>query len=149
VFSSRVSAIISFINMNFREDISLLEISAEFNLAKSQLEKLFEGEVGVPIKKFVIMRRLYEAVRLLRSGKKEQTTLISIDVGFGDLSNFIRQFKRYVGCSPVRFENCHRDPAACELWKHGHFRFLEKKGSSVGKALAADISGLCYLNRGK
>jgi AraC family transcriptional regulator len=111
-FSSSVGAIISFVNMNFREDISLLEISAKCNLNRFHAERLFKRELGIPIKRFLIMRRIYEAVGLLRSGTKEQATFISLDVGFGDLSNFIRQFKKYVGCSPIAFKNCRRDPAS-------------------------------------
>jgi AraC-like DNA-binding protein len=146
-FSSRVCRVIVFINGNFREDISLSEVATECNLSPFHLERLFKDEVGTSIKKFVILRRLDEAARLLRSGKRAGVIQVSLDVGFGDLSNFIRQFRKYIGCPPLAYRNCSRDPRTCELKRNSHINSLGSKKHRIWKALAADLSGLCYINR--
>ncbi len=145
-FSSRVIKIINFINKNFASRVSLHEISFKAaNLSLSRAEKIFKQEVGIPIKKFLIIKRLYEAARLLRSDPRLSENDALSYCGFDDVSNFIKQFKKHFGCTPIKFRNCNRDPDTCILWKKSYFYLLNNV--KLQKALGLDEPRLCNLLR--
>ena len=57
---------------------------------------------GVTPHQYLVRSRLRRAARLL-SERERSVTDIAIDVGFGDLSNFVRTFHRAAGVSPTEF----------------------------------------------
>jgi AraC-like DNA-binding protein len=145
-FSSRVCKVITFINVNFANPTSLQEICLAVNLSEQHAEKIFKQEVGVPIKKFQILKRLYEAACTLRSDPKTSENYVLSYCGFDDVSNFIRQFKKHFGCAPIKFRNCNRNPRSCGLWKQSYFHVLVGK-RELREALGTDISHPCALFR--
>lgn len=146
LFSARVCKVITFINVNFADPTSLQEICLAVNLSEQHATRIFKQEVGIPIKKFLIMKRLYEAARTLRSDPKASENYVLSYCGFDDVSNFIKQFKSYFGCSPLKFRNCNRDPGSCGLWKQSYFHLVIRK-RKLREALGADISHPCALSR--
>ncbi len=135
-----------FINKNFANPISLHEISfLAANLSLSHAERIFKDEVGVSIKKFLILKRLYEAAILLRSDLKLSELDVVSRCGFNDISNFIKQFKNIFGCTPVRFRHCSRNPEACVFRKKSRFSFLNS--ATLREALGIDVSQPCLLLR--
>jgi AraC-like DNA-binding protein len=58
-------------------------------------------------KQYVIRSRLRRAARLLADDGR-QITDIAYEVGFGDLSNFVRTFHRAAGVSPSGFRRVSR-----------------------------------------
>jgi AraC-like DNA-binding protein len=54
-----------------------------------------------------VRSRLRHAARLL-AGHDRSVTDVAYDVGFGDLSNFVRTFHRAAGTSPLRFRQASR-----------------------------------------
>jgi AraC-like DNA-binding protein len=148
-FSCRINNVLLTIDTNFNTGISIQRLSTISNISKSHLERIFKKEVGLPIKKYIILRRLYEAACILRSSLIVSTTCVCFDTGFNDFSNFIRQFRRHFGCSPVKFRNCNHDPRKCKLRKNAYIYSLGNKKTPICSALDTDISTLCYLNRVK
>ncbi len=146
VFSTRVQRIIKFIDENFAAGISLEDICLATDLSESQCEKIFSREVGISVKKFLILRRLYQAAKILRSGARRSESEVRFDVGFDDLSNFIKQFKKYFGCSPLRFRNCGRSPEKCAFLNQAEFRHLSRN-PRIREALDINVSMLCMLDR--
>jgi AraC family transcriptional regulator len=63
---------------------------------------MFAGVFGVTPHQYLVRSRLRKAARLL-SEPERSVTDIAIDVGFTDLSNFVRTFHRAAGVSPSRF----------------------------------------------
>ncbi|XXT60555.1 helix-turn-helix domain-containing protein [Sorangium sp. So ce590] len=55
----------------------------------------------------LVRARLRRAARLLADGARSITD-IALDVGFGDLSNFVRTFHRAAGVSPRGFRRAAR-----------------------------------------
>lgn len=145
IFSQRVRDALSFINEEFNSDISLNEISEACNLSKYYLMRVFHRETGLTIKKYVILRRLYEAKRLMRSNIKTTTTEICFESGFGDYSNFIKQFKKYFVCSPVDLKNCQFNLRKCKIKKNDYIYLIESKLRKINKALGTHITILCKL----
>jgi AraC-like DNA-binding protein len=54
-----------------------------------------------------VRARLRHAARLLAEDARSITD-VAYDVGFGDLSNFVRTFHRAAGASPLRFRQASR-----------------------------------------
>ncbi len=145
-FSSRVLKIIMFINKNFANSTSLHEISFQTaNLSLSHAERIFKDEVGVSLKKFLILKRLYEAAILLRSDLKLSELDVVSRCGFNDVSNFIKQFRKFFGCTPVRFRHCSRNPEGCVFRKKSRFSLLNS--AKLREALEIEVSQPCLLLR--
>jgi AraC family transcriptional regulator len=64
--------------------------------------RLFALVLGVTPHQYLVRARLRRAARLLADGDRSITD-IAYDVGFGDLSNFVRTFHRAAGTSPRGF----------------------------------------------
>ncbi len=64
--------------------------------------RLFAGVLGVTPHQYLVRARLRRAARLL-ADPELSITGIAYDVGFGDLSNFVRSFRRAAGVSPRAF----------------------------------------------
>jgi AraC family transcriptional regulator len=64
--------------------------------------RVFSSVVGVTPHQYLLRARLRRAARLL-AGSDRPVTDVAYDVGFGDLSNFVRTFHRAAGVSPRGF----------------------------------------------
>ncbi|WP_424629093.1 helix-turn-helix transcriptional regulator [Bradyrhizobium sp. SYSU BS000235] len=69
--------------------------------------RLFSNVLGVTPHQYLVRARLRHAARLLADDTRSVTD-IAFDVGFGDLSNFVRTFHRAAGVSPRRFREAAR-----------------------------------------
>jgi len=63
--------------------------------------------LGVTPHQYLVRSRLRHAARLLAEDNRDVTD-IAYDVGFGDLSNFVRTFHRAAGVSPLKFRQASR-----------------------------------------
>jgi AraC family transcriptional regulator len=80
-----------------------LEAAAdEAGLSPFHFLRLFANVLGVTPHQYLVRSRLRRAARLLADDSLAITD-IAYDVGFGDLSNFVRTFHRAAGASPRRF----------------------------------------------
>ncbi len=84
------------------EPIDLESAAAEVGLSAFHFLRLFGKVLGVTPHQYLVRSRLRHAARLLADGA-ESITDVAFDVGFGDLSNFVRTFHRATGVSPRRF----------------------------------------------
>lgn len=89
------------------EDIVLADVAAKVNLSPFHFLRLFGTVVGVTPHQYLIRARLRRAARLLAEDDRSITS-VALDVGFGDLSNFVRTFHRVAGVSPLRFRQTAR-----------------------------------------
>lgn len=69
--------------------------------------RMFSNVLGVTPHQYLVRARLRHAARLLADDARSITS-IAFDVGFGDLSNFVRTFHRAAGVSPRRFRDAAR-----------------------------------------
>jgi AraC-like DNA-binding protein len=80
-----------------------LETSASAaGLSPFHFLRLFASVIGATPHQYLVRSRLRHAARLLAIPGRSITD-IAFDVGFGDLSNFVRTFRRAAGVSPRRF----------------------------------------------
>jgi AraC family transcriptional regulator len=84
------------------EVIDLESAAREVGLSAFHFLRLFAQVLGVTPHQYVVRSRLRHAARLLADDTRSITD-IAYDVGFGDLSNFVRTFHRAAGVSPRGF----------------------------------------------
>jgi len=89
------------------EPIDLDGAANEAGLSPCHFLRLFAEVLGVTPHQYLIRSRLRRAARLL-ADEAHSISDIAFDVGFGDLSNFVRTFRRAAGVSPRRFRQAAR-----------------------------------------
>jgi AraC-like DNA-binding protein len=87
------------IEASCRDPLSLGEVAASVGLSPFHFLRVFRSVTGTTPHQYLIGARLRLAVRMLLDTSRPVTE-IAYDVGFQDLSNFVRTFHRAVGCSP-------------------------------------------------
>lgn len=95
------------IDAHSHRPIDLEGASAEAGLSPFHFLRLFADVLGVTPHQYLVRSRLRRAARLLAENAQSITD-IAFDVGFGDLSNFVRTFHRAAGASPRRFREAAR-----------------------------------------
>ena len=91
------------IDANSQHDIGLDGAAAEAGLSSFHFLRLFSQVLGVTPHQYLVRSRLRHAARLLADDDSRPVTEVALDVGFADLSNFVRTFHRAAGVSPGGF----------------------------------------------
>src|ERR1700752_1657061 len=90
------------IDANSHKAITLDDAAEQAGLSPFHFLRLFADVLGVTPHQYLVRSRLRHAARRLAYDDCAITD-IAYDVGFGDLSNFVRTFHRAAGASPMRF----------------------------------------------
>jgi len=96
------------IDANSQGDIGLDGAAAEAGLSSFHFLRLFSRVLGVTPHQYLVRSRLRRAARLLAEDDGRPVTEVALDVGFADLSNFVRTFHRVAGVSPSGFRKAAR-----------------------------------------
>jgi AraC-like DNA-binding protein len=95
------------IDAHSHRQIDLDDAAGQAGLSPFHFLRLFSSVLGVTPHQYLVRSRLRHAARRL-AGDDSSITDIAYDVGFGDLSNFVRTFHRAAGISPLRFRQASR-----------------------------------------
>jgi len=95
------------IDAHSHREIDLEQAAAQAGISPFHFLRLFSGVLGVTPHQYLVRSRLRHAARLLADDGISVTD-VAYDVGFGDLSNFVRTFHRAAGVSPRRFREASR-----------------------------------------
>jgi AraC-like DNA-binding protein len=87
--------------------IDLADAAGQAGVSPFHFLRLFSGVLGVTPHQYLVRSRLRHAARLLAEDGRDVTD-IAYDVGFNDLSNFVRTFHRAAGVSPLKFRQASR-----------------------------------------
>lgn len=92
--------IIKYLEENFKNDITLMDISKEFGYEYHYLSRCFKNIFHIPFKSFLNLYRFDYAMYLLLKTDKNMTE-IAIESGFGSLRNFNRIYKKFSDKTPM------------------------------------------------
>jgi AraC-like DNA-binding protein len=95
------------IDAHSHRPIDLEDAAAQAGISPFHFLRLFRHVLGVTPHQYLVRSRLRHAARRLADDDSPITD-IAYDVGFGDLSNFVRTFHRAAGASPLRFRQASR-----------------------------------------
>ena len=95
------------IDAHSHQQIDLEDAADQADISPFHFLRLFSSVLGVTPHQYLVRSRLRHAARLL-ADHDISVTDVAYDVGFGDLSNFVRTFHRAAGVSPRRFREASR-----------------------------------------
>src|SRR6266702_8450513 len=95
------------IDAHSHEPINLEDAAAQAGISSYHFLRQFSEVVGATPHQYLVRSRLRHAARRL-ADDDSPITEIAYDVGFGDLSNFVRTFHRAAGASPLKFRQASR-----------------------------------------
>ncbi len=95
------------IDAHAHQPINLESTAQEAGLSPFHFLRLFRKVLGVTPHQYLVRSRLRRAARLLVQDDLPITE-VALDVGFADLSNFVRTFHRSAGVSPRQFRQVSR-----------------------------------------
>ncbi|HLX81938.1 MAG TPA: AraC family transcriptional regulator [Burkholderiales bacterium] len=90
------------LDANSHQQVDVDAAAKEAGLSPFHYLRLFSRVLGVTPHQYLVRSRLRHAARLL-ADEERSITDIALDVGFTDLSNFVRTFHRAAGVSPGGF----------------------------------------------
>jgi YesN/AraC family two-component response regulator len=100
--NTTILQIVSYINENYRENITLDSLSERFFLSKITLCKRFKQSMNCSVIQYVTYVRLNKAKQYLSSTKKDMETIAEL-CGFPSANYFSLIFKKHFGLSPLNF----------------------------------------------
>lgn len=98
ISDSHALNIIRYISDNYMNDISIADILANATLSRRSIEMKFKNATGQTIYQYLISMRIEHLAYLLITTDRSPSEL-AYEVGFRDLSNIFRTFKKYKGCT--------------------------------------------------
>jgi len=100
--AERVNNAKKIMDMNFREDIKLLDLARRVGLPHTKLNQYFRRIYGTTVFGYLRELRMTEA-RFLLSRGDANVTEAAYSVGYSSLSHFAKVFKKYCGQAPGDF----------------------------------------------
>jgi len=101
---SVVNAVVTYINENYMQDVSLDKISKSMYLSPVYISKIFKEEIGESPINYLIKVRLSKAVELMKDSNKPIKE-VAKSIGYDDAYYFSKLFKKYYGFSPLKYKN--------------------------------------------
>lgn len=102
-YPAQLANMISFINQNYTQPLSLQQLSDNFQLSKQYIARLFIRYLNVTANTYILMVKLHHAQELLKFSRMNITE-ISNHLGFCSTSYFSRVFKQYYAISPKQYQ---------------------------------------------
>lgn len=102
--SRRFEEIVSYIQANYLEELSVSEVAWKFGYNKKYLSRLFRKYLNTTVKGYIIDTRLMVAERLLLS-TNDTISAIAKNSGFANEYTFMRTFKKKYNITPTQYRN--------------------------------------------
>lgn len=108
-YKREVQVVMRYVNMHYKEHITLNQIADAAGLNRSYLCRLFKKEYGESVFNYLNTIRMEKAAEMLRNDPNLYIQEVAAAVGIGEPFYFTRRFKEYFGVSPrdfvMRLEN--------------------------------------------
>jgi AraC-like DNA-binding protein len=83
--------------------LSVADLAREADLSPRQLERRFATQVGIAPRQYANVIRFRSVFDLLTGASKPDWATLAAGAGYFDQSHMIRDFQRFLGCSPTAF----------------------------------------------
>jgi len=94
---------VHYVNENLSEKIYLDKVAEQAGMSKYHFCRIFKDYIGMTPIQFLTIRRIERAKAMLRKGGFSIASVV-FNVGFNDVSEFNRQFKKVTGQTPSAFK---------------------------------------------
>ncbi|WP_028023977.1 helix-turn-helix domain-containing protein [Enterovibrio calviensis] len=103
---SRINEVVNYVMQNYQQPLRLKTLADKLGMSESYFSRFFHQSSGHRFTDFVNRVRIQRACVLL-SDTSDTIADISQTVGFHNLANFSRQFRRINGLSPLAYRKKH------------------------------------------
>ncbi|MCI8386960.1 MAG: helix-turn-helix transcriptional regulator [Clostridiales bacterium] len=93
-----IQDLLEYVSNRLSEQITLQDLSKQFNVSVTKLQNDFKESVGVNYKKHITALRQTHAHEMLKSG--ESIIKTSLECGYSSEAHFIKAFREYWGMTP-------------------------------------------------
>ena len=93
---------VSYIQQNFKEKISLKEFGEQFHLSEKYISRYFKEHFHITLSQYVTYLRLEHAKQLLQDTDIPVTD-VAMQSGYQNVSYFIRSFQKAYAVSPLKY----------------------------------------------
>jgi AraC-like DNA-binding protein len=100
--SRQILKVKNYIAENYMYDMKLDDLASVASMSSSAFSRFFKLHTGRPLSTYITEVRMGKAARLLVD-TDETISNISFNVGYNNLSNFNRTFRKLKGCTPTEF----------------------------------------------
>jgi len=97
---------LSFIHKNYHQKITLDDLIQIAYMSKYHFLRVFKKHMGTSPYKYITNFRINKSKELLKESNLSVADIAS-RVGFGDANNYIREFKKIVGITPLNYRKYH------------------------------------------
>ena len=97
---------------------ALNAICHSHGLGLRQVERIFQGAVGVTPKMFARLDRLARALRISQTAQSPDWSAVALASGYYDQAHLIREFKAFNGTTPVKFTDLGQEAHALRRTSH-------------------------------
>ncbi|MGL5086320.1 MAG: response regulator transcription factor [Clostridium sp.] len=98
-YSKSIQSAMEYIEKNYKDHISLGDISKHVYLSHEYFSRLFKEEVGENFVTYLSRYRIKEARKLIKNRDKK-ISQIAVEVGYTNPGYFSKTYKKYLGVSP-------------------------------------------------
>ena len=95
--------ILSYVESNLEEPLSLDDIAGKFFVSKYYVSHLFKDTLGISLHQYIIKKRLAECRDSITNGDSISKTFERF--GFRDYSSFFKAFRKEYGMSPKEYQS--------------------------------------------
>lgn len=96
--------IVDYIQQNLSTNIRIADIAAQFGYNPKYLSHMFTEHSGIPLKQFILNQKMDAANMLLTDGDRQISDIAS-SLGFSDVHNFSKAYKKVTGLTPTEYRN--------------------------------------------
>lgn len=100
--SSYVEQALHCMNAEYMTDLSVAQLAGRLNLDRCYFSTLFKNQVGVSPSQYLVNLRLEKAAELMLF-HNQTPSVAAVSVGYTDIYNFSKMFKKKFGCAPRRY----------------------------------------------
>ena len=101
-----VQEALEYIHSEYMYDITVDKIARRLSLERTYFSTLFKKKTGLSPRKYLLSHRMNVAASLLRSADIP-ITVAAISVGYTDVFNFSKMFKKHFGICPSEYAQKH------------------------------------------
>lgn len=100
----RIRKMLSYIEKNYMEKLTLREIAAQIHLCESECSRLFKKHMNVSLFEFILQYRIEKSMEYLLN-TNDSIAKIAESVGFNDSNYYTKVFRKLKGCSPTKYRH--------------------------------------------
>lgn len=94
---------LDYIEQHYAIPFNINDLASSMHVSDRHLFRLFERDVGLSIKHYVLQRRVLQAQRMIVANPAIKLEVVSEAVGFKQYSLFHRAFKKFTGLPPSAY----------------------------------------------